>query len=120
MNRNCSSKPDFEIQITQAATAHYTEPFPAPDKLAAMLLVENSSASTGTLTVTPQHSNDGGRNWIDKTALTLSTSTAAANAVTAMFGADDGSTPSMELMRLKLSITTITPNVRGYLSSRSY
>ena len=112
--------PDFEVQITAAATAHFTQSFQAPDKVTFMLLVENTSASTGTMTATPQHSNDGGRTWVDKTALTLSTSTAAANSVTAMFGADDGSTPSMALMRLKLSITTITPNVRVFMSDRTY
>ena len=112
--------PDLEVQITAAATAHFTEPFPAPDKLAAQFLVENTEGSAGTLTVTPQHSNDGGRNWVDKTALSLSTSSALATSVTAMFGADDGATPNMSLMRLKLSITTVKPNIRIYLASRSY
>jgi hypothetical protein len=112
--------PDFEVQITAAATAHFTEPFPAPDKIAVMALCENATGSTGTLTVTPQHSNDGGRNWIDKTALSLSTGTMAANAVTATFGADEGGVPNMTLMRLKLSITTITPNIRLYVAGRTY
>ena len=115
-----SRTPDHEVQITATGTAHFTEPFPAPDKLAAMFLVENTEASAGTLTVTPQHSNDGGRSWIDKSNLTLSTSSATANAVTAMFGADDGTTPTMSLMRLKLSITTVKPNIRIYISGRSY
>ena len=115
-----SRDPDFEVQITAPATAHFTESFPAPDRLATMFVIENTSASTGTLTVTPQHSNDGGRNWIDKTALAMSSTSVAANAVTALFGSDDGTTPSMRLMRLKLSITTITPNIRGYISARTY
>jgi hypothetical protein len=113
--------PDFEIQITAAATAHYTEAIPAPDKIALMLLVENTHATnSGTVTVTPQHSNDGGRTFIDKTALTLSTSTAAAASVTPMFGADDGTTPNMRLLRFKISVTTVTPNIRGYMSGRTY
>ena len=98
--------PDFQIQITATSTDHFTEAFPAPDKIAVMLLVENGTSS-GTLTLTPQHSADGGRNWCTKTALALSTSTVAANSVTAMFGTDDGSTPNLPLMRLKISVTTV-------------
>jgi hypothetical protein len=116
-----SSAPDFEVQITAAATDHFTESFPAPDKLAVMLLVENPSAKKGALTVTPQHSNDGGRYWIDKAALTLSpVSTALPNSATAMFGSDDGTMPSMRMMRLKVSITAITPTIRIFISRRSY
>ncbi len=112
--------PDFEIQITAAATDHFTEPFTAPDKLALMVLCENTTGS-GSVTVTPQHSNDGGRNWIDKTALTLSpSSTISAGAVSPIFGADDGATPNMSLMRIKLRTATVTPNIKGYINSRTY
>lgn len=118
---NNAQMQSFEVQITAAAGTNFTEPFPAPDKLCVMLLVENSSGSAGTVSVIPQHSNDGGRNWVDKASLTLSpSSTAAASSVTLIFAADDGTVPSMRLMRLKLSVTTITPNIRGYISTRTY
>jgi hypothetical protein len=115
--------PDFEVQITAASsTAHYTEPFDAPDKLAVMLVVENSTANSGTVTVTPQHSNDDGVNWIDKSNLSLSVSAVGANSVQPMFGADDGTVPSMRSMRLKLSVAGAGcfPNIKGYISERTY
>ena len=114
-------KPDFEVQTVSAGNPVYTEPFAAPDRLAVQVLVEKTDATGGTLTVTPQHSGDGGRNWIDKTALTLSSSGAyTGQAVTPLFGADDGTSPSLPLMRLKISASVGTPNVRGYLHGRSY
>jgi hypothetical protein len=113
--------PDFEIQITNSGQPHYTEPFPGPDKLAVMLLVENNSTGAGTITATPQHSNDGGRNWIDKSNLSLSPNNSlTANTVTPHFGADDGTTPNMELMRLKLQTSAASPNVKVFISSRTY
>lgn len=114
-------KPDFEVQTVSAGGSVYTEDFPAPDRVAFQFQVEKSDATGGTLTATPQHSNDGGKNWIDKTALTLSSSGAySGQAVTSLFGADDGSTPNLERMRLKLSCSVGTPNIRVFVSGRSY
>ena len=113
--------PDFEVQITATSTDHFTEAFPAPDKLAVSLLVENTGGSSATISLTPQHSSDGGRYWIDKSALGLSpSSSAGATAITPMFAADDGSAPNMTLMRFKISATSQTPNIRGFLAGRTY
>ena len=107
-----------EVRIPVDSGVAYTPPFAAPEKLAAQFNVEQNTALSGTLTVTPQHSGDGGMTWNDKTALTLTSSGSyAANAITALYGGDDGSTPHQGLMRLKLSGTRAT-NVRVFLHGR--
>ena len=114
-----SEEPDFEVQTCQAGVAVYTPTFPAPDKLIAMFLVETSGANS-TMTVTPEHSHDG-LNWLAKTALSLSGGGAYGSATTtAITGADAGTTPNLDRMRLKISCAAGTPNVRVYLHSRSY
>jgi hypothetical protein len=72
------------------------------------------------MTVTPEHSHDG-LNWLAKTALSLSGSGAyGAATTTAIAGADAGSVPNLDLMRLKISCAAGTPNIRVYLHRRSY
>lgn len=116
MNRS----PDFEVQTVAAAGAVYSPAFRAPDRLAVQITIETSGGA-GVVTAVPQHSNDGGATWLDKTALTLTGSGAyAGTAVSQLSGADDGSVPSLELMRLKITCSVGTPNVRGYIHGRSY
>lgn len=110
--------PDVELQIS-SGSSHYSQPFPAPDKLTALFVLENNNASSGTLAVTPEHSNDG-VNWIGKTALQLSSSSIGANTLTTIFGYDDGSQTSMVWMRFNVTAGSARPYIRAYLSSRTY
>src|SRR5262245_51740677 len=107
------SEADLELSITAASTPHYTEPFPAPDKLTCRTLVHHTGTGS-TITVTPQHSGDGGRSWLDKTAV-ISAGSFGTGTVTPIFGYDDGATPSLPLMRLKAATVAGTPDVYFFL-----
>jgi hypothetical protein len=108
----------FDVQINSDGGTAYTPAFTAAEKVCVQCNVEQKTVNTGTLTVTPQHSADGGRTWLDKTALTMTASGAfAANAVTAMFGGDAGATPHHAMMRLKLVSTRII-GVRVFVNGR--
>jgi hypothetical protein len=97
---------NFAVHINRADGVGYTGPFLASQRLAVQFNVEEQNGNRGTLTVTPQHSADGGRNWLDKRQLTLTgKGSFSANAVTALYGGDTSSLPHHAMMRLKLSAT---------------
>lgn len=108
----------FDVVIPVDGGTNYTPPFLPGEMLAVQFNVSRSTATGGTLTATPQHSPDGGRNWVDKTALTLtSTGSFAQNAVTPLYGGDAGTTPHHALCRLKLS-TSVSATVEVLVRAR--
>lgn len=109
----------FDVVITASGAfgTTYTDPFIAAEKLAIQFTVE-TTGSSGTLTVTPQTSADGGTNWTNLPNLSLTGTGYTAGAVTAMFGADDGSTPHHALMRLAIQASTTVTKVRVLVHGR--
>jgi hypothetical protein len=80
------------------------------DKLGVQIVTDNATGTSPTITVELQHSNDG-RNWHVKSTL-VSAQAVSTTASTTFFGSDNGSTPSMALCRLNITLGGTNPSCK--------
>jgi hypothetical protein len=88
------------------------------DKVAVQVVADSASGTTPTLTVAWEHSNDG-RNWHEKATL-VDAGAVSTTATATFFGSDNGSTPSMALCRVAITLGGTTPacHVRVHVCAR--
>ena len=99
--------------IAGAGTVVYTRPelndrLADPDQLGLCAVTDQVTGASGSISVQIQHSADG-INWTNKnTTAEINAASLSTTATNVAYGSDSGATPSLGLVRLKITLTTAT------------
>ena len=102
---------DFIVGTTAVYTSEeWNDPLGIPNKIALQAVADQVSPATGvTLKATLEHSCDQ-RNWIAKDGTPIiDTENIVGASTTTLFGSDDGTTPNLGYVRIKLELAGSSP-----------